>query len=220
MNLIFNESCMDTFKRFEDSEIDVVFTSPPYNRKRNDKYELYNDTKVDYYNFLKNVIDESIRVSSKFVAVNIQTNYYNKPDVYKLIGDYHKEIREIIIWEKSNPMPASGASITNAYEFIIVLSKNALKSSTTYTKNHITTSVNSGMPKNHKAVMKPEVAKWFIEKFVDVGDLVYDPFIGVGTTGIECDKQNVKWKGSELVREYSEIAWKNTKSSLITKPYR
>lgn len=47
----------------------------------------------------------------------------------------------------------------------VVLGSSALKSSTTYTKNHISTSVNGKMPEGHKAVMKPEVSEWFIEKF-------------------------------------------------------
>jgi hypothetical protein len=35
---------------------------------------------------------------------------------------------------KSNPMPASGKSITNAVEYFIVLGSDSLKSNTTYTK--------------------------------------------------------------------------------------
>lgn len=31
-----------------DNSVDHVFTSPPYNRKRNDKYKFYDDTLVDY----------------------------------------------------------------------------------------------------------------------------------------------------------------------------
>lgn len=32
------------------------------------------------------------------------------------------------------------------------------------------------MPEGHKAVMKPEVAEWFIEKFTTEGDTILDPF--------------------------------------------
>jgi DNA modification methylase len=206
-NTIYNESCFETFAKMADNSVDIVFTSPPYNRKRNDKYAFYDDRKADYYNFIKEVINQSIRVSRGNVFFNIMKNYYNKQDVFKLIGDFHKDIADLIIWEKSNPLPASGKSITNAYEFIIVFG-DKLKSNTTYTKNHITTSV-ARMPKEHKAVMHPKTARFIIEKFTQKGDLIYDPFMGIGTTAIEAILKGRSYIGSELIKEYCEIAKDN-----------
>jgi len=149
----------------QDSSVDHIFTSPPYNRKRNDKYEFYDDTLTDYIGFLRESIKQSIRVSKGFVFFNIQKNYYNKSDVFKIIGEFSEEIVEIFIWEKTNPMPAAGLSITNAYEFFIIFGKSSLKSNFTYTKNIVKSGVNSKMPKNHSAVMKTEIAEWFIWNF-------------------------------------------------------
>ena len=87
-------------------------------------------------------------------------------------------------------MPASGNSITNAVEYFLILGEKSLKSNKTYTKNIITTSVNSNMPKNHKAIMKPEIAKHFIENFTKENDVILDCFFGLGTTGIEAKKLN------------------------------
>jgi DNA modification methylase len=92
-------------------------------------------------------------------------------------------------------MPGAGSSITNSYEYFIVLGETPLKSNSTYTKNIIRTSVNSNMPKNHKAVMKQEVCDWFIEKFTKENDLVLDCFMGIGTTGISCKKLNREFIG-------------------------
>ena len=33
LNKIYNGNCFDLFEQLEDKSIDVVFTSPPYNRK-------------------------------------------------------------------------------------------------------------------------------------------------------------------------------------------
>ena len=203
-----NGDCLEILKTFTDKSVDVSFTSPPYNRKRNDKYENYDDTIVDYYGFLCNFTNELLRITNKWVFVNIQTNYYNRSDVYKYIGNYADKIQNIIIWEKTNPMPASGNNITNAVEYFIVLGNNSLKSNTTYTKNHISTSVNSQMDKIHKAVMKQEVSDWFIEKFTNENDLVLDPFMGLGTTGISCKKMNRDFIGIELDKNYYDIAEK------------
>ena len=60
-----------------DDSFDVSITSPPYNRRRNDKYSHYNDTLTDYRGFLSSTIKELIRVTEGNVYFNIQKNYYN-----------------------------------------------------------------------------------------------------------------------------------------------
>lgn len=190
-------------------KVDYCFTSPPYNRVRNDKYNNYADTKNNYYEFLKTVIEQNLSVC-KYLFLNIQKNYYNKNEVFKLLGDYADKIIEIIVWTKTNPMPASGTNITNSYEFIVVLSntEKSLKAKKTYTKNHIETSVYSENPykKIHRAVMKPEVVDWFIERFTDEGDTILDCFMGVGTTGVSCIRNNRNFIGIELDKQYFDIA--------------
>ena len=197
--------CLELMKSLPDKSVDISFTSPPYNRKRNDKYAFYNDSIDDYFTFLKCFTDELIRITKGNVFVNIQKTYYNKQDVFKYIGHYSKDICEIIVWEKTNPMPASGTSITNSYEMFIVFGKK-LKSNTTYTKNIISTSVNSNMPKEHKAVMKQEVADWFIDKFTKEGDTVLDPFMGTATTGVSCVSKNRNFIGFEIDKRYFELS--------------
>lgn len=207
---LINDDC---FKYLQDIECDIVFTSPPYNRKRNDKYSFYEDTIDDYYDFLTKFID-SVNYK-KYLFLNVQANFYNKQDVYRLIGKYYNKIQQIFIWEKSNPMPAQGYNITNAYEYFIVFGDKALKSNNTYTKNVITTSVNSSTTtKIHRAVMKQEVADWFIDNFTADSDIIFDPFMGLGTTGIACKKFNRDFIGIEINKEYFEIAKKKLEVSI------
>lgn len=205
---IIKADCFVYMKRLKSKSVDHVFTSPPYNRKRNDKYEHYDDQIEDYFSFLCSAVEESLRVSRGYVIFNLQKNYYNKKDVFRLIGEFSEKIVEVIIWEKSNPMPAAGFAITNAYEFFLVFSDKPLKSNTTYTKNHITTSVNSSMPKDHSAVMKQEVSDWFVEKFTKEDELVLDPFAGTGTTGISCKNLKRRCTLVEKQEEYVNIIQK------------
>lgn len=208
LDLIHNINCFDFFETLDDKCVDYVFTSPPYNRKRNDKYKLYNDTLADYYGFLLNAIEQSRRVAKKAVIINLQINYYNSADVYKIIGTYHPFIRNMFIWEKTNPLPANGFNITNAYEIFLVIGDKPLKSNKTYTKNVIHSSVYSKMPKNHRAVMHPDIARFFIESFTQEGDIVFDPFMGVGTTAKICKELNRHFIGCELIKEYCDMAIK------------
>lgn len=205
-NKIYNGDCFHLFGQIDDNSVDHVFTSPPYNRRRNDKYAFYNDTIADYYAFLLKVVEEARRVARKYVFLNLQINYYNASDVYALIGTYRDKIKQMIIWEKSNPLPANGNNVTNAYEIFLVIGEIPLRSNTTYTKNVIHTSVYSKMPKEHKAVMHPDVADWFVKQFTKQGEVILDPFMGIGTTAAACVKNGRNFIGFEIVEEYCKMA--------------
>ena len=208
---LYNGDCLDVLKNIESNSVDFAFTSPPYNRERNDKYANFNDKCLNYFEFLKSVVELNLKIS-KYLFLNVQKNYYNKADIFKLIGEYSNKIIDIIVWTKSNPMPASGLNLTNAYEFILIMSntEKSIKCTKTYTKNHIETSVYSENPykKIHRAVMKPQVVEYFINNFTKENDTILDCFMGLGTTGIEAKRKNRKFIGVELVKEYFDIAKK------------
>lgn len=195
--------------KMEDDSFDYIFTSPPYNRKRNDKYKYYDDA-INYTEMLNFLADQSLRLAKDYVFINVQKNYYNKKQVFDFIGHYSDKIAEIFIWNKSNPMPASGHNITNSYEFVIALSMahNSLKARSTYTKNIITTPVNSSnaYKKVHKAVMSEEFAKTFFNKFIEPNKIVLDPFSGLATTGLACIDNSNDYVGVEIVPEYVELS--------------
>lgn len=210
LDVIHHINCLDAFKDMTTDSVDYVFTSPPYNRKRNDKYTFYDDDVADYKTFILEVIRQSLRVSKDYVFFNIQKNYYNKQEVFELIGEFAGDIIDIFIWNKTNPMPASGNNITNSYEYVLVLSKvhKTLKSKRTYTKNVITTNVYSSNPyrKVHRAVMHPDLARSLFTDFMVEGKIVLDPFMGVGTTAEVAKESGLYYIGFELVHEYIEVA--------------
>ncbi len=203
---IIQGDCLQVMKMFEDKSIPVAFTSPPYNRKRNDKYKYYDDRIDDYYKFLCDFTDELLRITYRNVFINIQKNYYNKKEVHKYIGKYSDKIYENFIWIKSNPLPANGLNVTNSYEYILCFGI-WLKSNRTYTKNSIITPV-SQMPKEHKAVMNQDVSDFFIQNFTQKNDTIIDPFAGLMTTGLSCIKYNRNFIGIEKEKEHIELGKK------------
>lgn len=199
---LYNADCFDLLPTLD---ADYVFTSPPYNRRRDDVYENYRDTQADYFQFLDRFV-RTVRYR-RWMFLNVQANYYNRVDVYRLIGEHAKSIQQIIVWEKTNPRPASGRQITNAYEFFLVFGKEPLLSNCTYTKNVLATAVNtSSTTKIHHAVMRQEVADWFIQRFTTKGETVLDPFMGLGTTGIACKRYGREFIGVELDPQYFALA--------------
>lgn len=57
----------------------------------------------------------------------------------------------------------------------------------------------------HFAPYPKELIEPMILSATDEGDLVYDPFIGSGTTAIVCQSLNRNWIGSELNKEYADM---------------
>ena len=142
INLIYNECCLETLKRFKDDSVDCVITSPPYNmnlRIRNGKYcsrQIVKELSTKYKNFNDNldiesynnfhtkVLKDLIRVSD-LVFYNIQIVTGNKRSVFKMIGEFSEELKEIIIWDKGRAEPSIHAGVLNKRtELILVFTKN------------------------------------------------------------------------------------------------
>lgn len=206
-NLILGDSSA-VIKTFADEQFDTVFTSPPYNRKRNDKYKDFTDISDDYFNFLVESIEQCLRVCKGNVFYNLQKNFYNRVEIYKVFGHFAERIIETIVWHKSNPMP--NPHVINSYEYILVLSnKNkSLKANKTYTKNHFSTAVYSENPykKQHRAVMNPKAVEYILKSFCKPNESVLDPFMGTGTTGVVCKQFGMTFTGIELVEEYYNLS--------------
>lgn len=200
--------CFDVMDNMADNSFDVVFTSPPYNRKRNDKYNDHTDIVDNYYQFLYDSVSSCLRVCKGNVFYNVQKNSYNKNDVHRLMGAFSRELIEVIIWHKSNPMP--NPHVINAYEYILVFSSEnkSLKANNTYTKNHFTTPVYSSNPykKIHRAVMNPEACRYVLTSFAKKGDTVLDPFMGMGTTGEVCASLGMPFTGIEKSGDYYQAS--------------
>lgn len=200
---IHHADCFDFMAGMADKEVDMVFTSPPYNRERNDKYKHYNDTQKDYFGFLVKLIGESLRVSKHNVFVNVQTNYYNSEAIYRVIGKFASQVSQIFTWVKTNPMPSRHHVITNQYEWVIAF--RDLEPKDKVIRNVIQTSVAKMIPE-HKAMMHPDISDFFIRNFAPEGSVVLDPFFGTGTTGISCHKYDVSCIGVDISLEYCRIA--------------
>lgn len=217
--VIYNQDCLKGLKEIKDNQFDVAITSPPYNRVRNDKYDHYDDVKNNYYKMIVDVTNELLRVCKKDVIVNIQATYFNKKDVYKYIGYFADKLKGIVIWEKTNPQPSINkikdengnilTSVCNAVEYFFVLNEQAEEFRAYGSiKNIVHSSVNEKHFKGHGAIMKYEIADWFVKNFSVKGDTIVDPFLGTGTTAIASELNKRKYVGYEISKEYCQIAKK------------
>lgn len=68
--------------------------------------------------------------------------------------------------------------------------------------------INPETKSKHPAPFPEELADRVIRYYSYIGDTVYDPFLGSGTTGVVARRQKRNWIGSEIHREYREMARK------------
>jgi len=62
--------------------------------------------------------------------------------------------------------------------------------------------------RNHSAAFPLALPSWFIRLFTQEGDVVLDPFIGVGTTAVACVNLKRRYVGIEIMKDYYDLAIK------------
>ncbi|HOS12850.1 MAG TPA: site-specific DNA-methyltransferase [Candidatus Pacearchaeota archaeon] len=76
------------------------------------------------------------------------------------------------------------------------------------------TSGHDSFSKSHPAPFPQDLANDHIISWSNEGDIVYDPFMGSGTTAKMAILNNRNWIGSEISKEYCEIAEKRINENL------
>lgn len=235
VNKIYNESCVDTLNRMPDNFVDLVVTSPPYNmrlRIRDGKYtsrekgehfskkylHFSDDMPIDdFYEFHIGILRELLRVS-KTVCYNFQIVTGSKEAFFKIIGDLSKYIKDVIVWDKGEGQPAMHEKVLNScYEMVLVLESDSkcgrTISGAKFNRGEMGNIIRVGRGKannkEHMAVFPEKLPAALINAFSKTGDLVYDPFMGCGTTAVVAKKLNRNFLGSEISPEYYNISMNN-----------
>lgn len=234
INKIYNEDCSETMARMPDKYCNVIITSPPYNfdagsgigHKYDFKSKGYKDnlTQDDYFVWQSKCIKEMLRVS-ELVFYNIQMIAGNKDALFKIMGAFYNKIKELIIWDKTTAEPAINDNVLNSqYEFILVFSdNNKRKFDRAYFKKGTLSNVfyikkyhnwRNEIFEDHKALFPPDLPAKIINNFTKENDIVYDPFMGLGTTALVCIKTKRNYIGSEINPNYCETIDKRIQQEL------
>ena len=238
LNTIYHESCLDTLQRMEDDSIDLVITSPPYNmnlRIRNGKYcsrqivKYEFATKYDgfddnlpideYYEFHSKVLSELLRVS-KLIFYNIQIVTGSKRAFYKIIGNFSDYLKDILVWDKGYAQPAMLPRVINRRSELILIFEKDYAISRQFKKVNFDRGslediwyIKRGKKQSnaHGAVFPENLVRTIIENFSSEGEIVYDPFMGTGTTAVVAQKMHRKFLGSEIGEEFHKTSQERLK---------
>ena len=224
--------CLEVMRSIPDNSVDLILTSPPYNmnlRIRNGKYcsrQIVKEISTkyarfddnlpmdDYFEFNKKVLNECLRVSG-LVFFNVQILTGNKPALFKLMGEFHDRIKELIVWDKLNAQPAIGKNVLNSQFEILLVLQNSKPESRAFGQANFDRGTLSNLwgikrgkkvDKSHGAVFPIELAERVIANFSKPGQVILDPFLGVGSTGVAAKNLNRRFIGIELDPTYFAIA--------------
>lgn len=241
-NKIYCENCLDTMSRMPDGFVDLTVTSPPYNmnlRIRGGVYcsrQIVDEFSSKYVGFSDNVpidkfyvlhrkiLSELLRVS-KIIFYNIQIVTGSKRAFFKIIGDFSENIKDVIVWDKGCGQPSMHESVLNKRsELILIMERSDKAISRSFEKCNFERGEISDLWdigrkkidkfKNHGAAFTESMAGRIIKYFSNEGDLIYDPFMGSGTTAKMAHLMKRNWIGSEISQEYVDLANKRLKKYL------
>lgn len=244
-NKIICGNSLDILKELPDNCVDLIFTSPPYNfgldYESNEDAHYWDN----YFNMLFGVFDECIRVLKHGgrIVVNIQPLFSDYIPSHHVISNFFMSRKLIwkgeILWEKNNynckyTAWGSWKSPSNPYlkytwEFIEIFSKGTLKKEGVQNNADITAdefkkwvvgkwsiAPERNMKKfNHPAMFPEELANRVLKLFSFQGDIVLDPFNGVGTTTLIAKRTGRHFLGIDISKDYCKKAEERISSTLF-----
>ena len=215
LNKIYNEDCLEGMKRIHDNSIDLIVTDPPYlisykTGRRKDKTHRFNETILndDNEQLIKSYIKECHRILKVNTAMYLFCSA-SKVDFFKKELEQYFDIKNMIIWVKNNHTAGDlDSSFGRKYEIIFLVNKGR-----SFFKGERLTDVwtfprvvgDNQLHQNQKPI---ELIKQCIIKHSNTDDIVFDGFMGSGTTAAAALDLDRKFLGFELDKHYYDVAIK------------
>jgi modification methylase len=230
INTIYCENCLNTMAKMPDNIIDLIVTSPNYNNWRNKRvqakradywkrtridYDVCTDKQTDeeYMNEQIKIINEMIRVlkPTGTICYNHKDKIFNFEVLSPLswILKTNAKYRQRITWDRCGMQAYNPVRFFRVEEDIYILGKEAKKF--VWNKEFAKYLSVWRIPPSrnvygHPATFPTELVKRCIESFTNEKCIIYDPYMGSGTTAEVSLQMNRCFIGSEISEEYCRIA--------------
>lgn len=212
-NKLINSDCLVELLNIPDKSISLVVTDPPYgiNYKSN-RRELENKVTTDIKGDGKDaskLLDDALSVISKKTVdgahIYIFCSWKNYPEFKQVVEKYYP-IKNLLVWDKGNH-GAGGleGNYGERYELIIFAGRGDRKLNGKRPDNILSYSKVSNDNLEHPTQKPIELLKFLIEKSTSPGEVVLDPFMGVGSVPLACLGRN-PFIGIEIDEHYFKIA--------------
>lgn len=221
----------DVIKRIPDNSIDFILTDPPYNLGQHStgnislpgRSAMNNDVadwdKIDFNP--EEWAEDFIRILKPTGNLFIFTSYNQLGRWYNCL-DHRFDTSNFMIWHKTNPAPKIfKAGFLNSCEMIF----------TCWNKKHTWNFISQAEMHNfiqspicmpperskdpkHPAQKPVSILKKMIRIASNKDDIIFDPFMGVGSTGVAALELDRRFIGVELEESYFNVAKKRIENVL------
>ena len=220
MGRLINGDAIEFMKTLENESVDLIVTDPPYKvTSRGNagssggmmQTKLSMQGKIFKHNDIKPIeyIPEFYRLLKDGSHCYIMTNHINLQEMLNTATECGFHFIKSLIWNKGNKI--MGQFYMSQFEYILFFrkgkGKKINKCGTADILNVPNKKTKGKDGKNIHDTEKPvELMKILIKNSSQEGELVLDPFIGVGAVGIACKELNRDYIGIELDENYYNIA--------------
>ncbi len=223
MPKLINNDCLEYMKTLPDHCIDLILTDPPYNIA---KYSTGNIALPFRKPLNNNIADwDNVQIDPKDFLCDFKRIIKTDGNIfiftsYNLIGKWHEvfdsefDTFQFFIWHKTNPAPKIYKNgFLNSCEMIICLWNKGHKwnfSKQNEMHNFFESPI--CMPPErlqnpkHPAQKPVKLLSHIIKIASNPGDMVFDPFMGVGSTGVAARNCGRCFIGCEIDKIYYDAA--------------
>lgn len=197
--------CLEILPLITD-KVDLVLTDPPYgigeangkNKSRGCIAKSKDYGISDWDNSIpeKEIFDLMLKISDNQIIFG--GNYF---------VEYLKNSSCWIVWDKDN-----GETDFADCELAWTSFKTAVRKFKFKWQGMLQENMKNKETRFHPTQKPTALFTWILNKYANKNDLILDPFMGSGTTGIACEKSNLRWIGIEISESYCDISKKRIKS--------
>ncbi|MBM0066767.1 site-specific DNA-methyltransferase [Bacillus gibsonii] len=236
---LFKGDCLETLSNLDDNSVDLILTDPPYNlanfmKKRQTNLKLMRENFFgaagwdeseddDWLVFMNEFFKQSNRVLKKKGNMVVFMSLLRTESLVKIAETNKFYYKTTGIWHKKNPMPRNmNLHFINSTEawihFINDGRTGTFNNNGKAIHDYIETSIT---PKSEKKFISHPTQKpialmdHFVKILSNEGDVILDPFMGSGSTGVAAKINMRSYVGCEIEDQYFEGASKRISEQLV-----
>lgn len=221
MHTLLQGNCIELLHKIPDGSIDLILTDIPFNISRDNNFKTMKDRTgrngIDFGEWDKDFDESCLSMFVPKLKNGGSIVMFHSFEQYGLLLDIFNGkliLKDRFVWEKTNPMPRNR---DRRYISNIELCSWFVKDGAKWTFNRQNQSYDGcvlrypsesggGFKRYHPCQKNVKMLEELIKRHSNENDIVFDPFMGSGSTGVACLNTNRDFIGIELDENYFNIA--------------
>ena len=214
---LYRGDCLEMIDQLPDRSVDLMLTDPPYNISRENRFWSMNRQSMDFGVWDHDFDQTSwIQPMTEKIAKNGAMIIFNRWKNLGLIADELErcgmDVKDCIRWEKTNPMPRNrDRRYVADFEFAVWAVKRGgrwtfNRQDPKYQRPEFIATAPNGKHRFHPTQKPVSLLEELIKIHTNPEDLVFDPFMGSGSTGVAALELGRQFVGIEIDEKYYRVA--------------